>query len=74
MNIASAISVSARLGKAALFLGAASIVPFSAWAQEAETPPQHTSTLDSINEILVTGTKTKDAENVQDCPDRGDRV
>jgi len=73
MNIASAISVSARLGKAALFLGAASIVPFSAWAQERKrtTAYQHAR---QHQRILVTGTKTKDAENVQDCPDRGDRV
>jgi iron complex outermembrane receptor protein len=59
-----------RLGKIALLLGTAALTPFAASAQDAEDSAQEesTSTLDSINEILVTGTKTKDAENVQDIP------
>ena len=57
-----------RLGKIALLLGTAALAPFAAAAQDAEEPAaeERTSSLDAINEILVTGTKTKDAENVQD--------
>jgi iron complex outermembrane receptor protein len=60
-----------RLGKIALLLGTAALTPVAAYAQDAgeETPQEsRTNTLDSINEILVTGTKTRDAENVQDVP------
>ena len=60
-----------RLGKLALLVSTAALTPFAAHAQDAEEPAQEetrTSTLDSINEILVTGTKTRDAENVQDVP------
>ena len=59
-----------RLGKLALLLGTAALTPVAAYAQDAEGDVQEepTSTLDAINEILVTGTKTKDAENVQDVP------
>jgi iron complex outermembrane receptor protein len=59
-----------RLGKLALLLGTAALTPFAAAAQDSETPAteERTSTLDAINEILVTGTKTRDAENVQDVP------
>jgi iron complex outermembrane receptor protein len=51
-------------------LGTAALTPVAAAAQDAEAPVQEepTSTLDAINEILVTGTKTRDAENVQDVP------
>ncbi|WP_086619213.1 TonB-dependent receptor [Erythrobacter tepidarius] len=58
------------LGKIALLLGTAALTPFAAAAQDSETPAteERTSTLDAINEILVTGTKKKDAENVQDIP------
>lgn len=60
----------ARLGKLMLLASTAALCPVAAHAQDAEAPaPQEsTSTLDSINEILVTGTKTQDAENVQDIP------
>jgi iron complex outermembrane receptor protein len=56
--------------KLALLLGTAVLAPFAASAQDAEEPGQEerASTLDSINEILVTGTKTRDPENVQDIP------
>ncbi|WP_233999810.1 TonB-dependent receptor [Porphyrobacter sp. TH134] len=64
-----------RLGKLALLLSAATLAPFAAQAQDAEAPASEApatedrvSTLDGLNEILVTGTKTKDAENVQDIP------
>jgi len=59
-----------RLGKIALLAGTAAFTPVAALAQDAEAPvaEERTSTLDSLNEILVTGTKTKDAENVQDIP------
>jgi iron complex outermembrane receptor protein len=51
-------------------LGTAALTPVAAAAQDADAPVQEepTSTLDAINEILVTGTKTRDAENVQDVP------
>jgi iron complex outermembrane receptor protein len=59
-----------RLGKLALLISAAALTPYAAAAQDAEEPAQEeaANTLDTINEILVTGTKTKDAENVQDVP------
>lgn len=60
-----------RLGKIALLLGTAALTPAAAFAQDVATDAQEeesTSALDSINEILVTGTKTRDAENVQDVP------
>ena len=66
-----------RLGKFALLLGTAALAPFAAHAQiaedeagtaQAETEGQRTSALDTISEILVTGTKTRDPENVQDVP------
>jgi iron complex outermembrane receptor protein len=58
------------MAKLALLLGTAVLAPFAASAQDAEVPVQEerASTLDSINEILVTGTKTRDPENVQDIP------
>ncbi len=55
----------------ALLLSTAAISPFAAHAQDAEPQNQQetsANSLDAINEILVTGTKTKDAENVQDVP------
>jgi iron complex outermembrane receptor protein len=57
-----------RLGKIALLLGTVAFTPFAAAAQDAEEPAseERTSALDTINDILVTGTKTRDAENVQD--------
>ncbi|WDA42525.1 TonB-dependent receptor [Erythrobacter sp. BLCC-B19] len=71
MNIAQSLPSHLRLGKLALLVSTAALMPVAAFAQDAEEPAQEeesTSALDSINEILVTGTKTKDAENVQDVP------
>ncbi len=70
MTTASPMRSPLRLGKIALLLGTAAFTPFAVSAQDAEEPAaaERTSTLDSINEILVTGTKTRDAENVQDIP------
>jgi len=52
-------------------LGAGAVMqPAVAFAQDADQPqPQATgSALDAFDEIVVTGTKTQDAENVQDVP------
>ena len=70
MTTATPVSGRVRLGKLALLLSAASLAPFAAQAQDTEepAPAQRASALDDVNEILVTGTKTKDAENVQDIP------
>lgn len=70
MTTASPMRSPLRLGKIALLAGTAAFTPVAALAQDAEAPvaEERTSTLDSLNEILVTGTKTKDAENVQDIP------
>mgnify|MGYP006148252865 FL=1 len=70
MKIAQSLPSHLRLGKLALLLTTAALLPVAAHAQDAEAPAQEesTSALDTINEILVTGTKTKDAENVQDVP------
>lgn len=70
MTTATPLRSPLRLGKLALLLGTAALTPFAAAAQDSEEPAtqERTSTLDSINEILVTGTKTRDAENVQDVP------
>jgi iron complex outermembrane receptor protein len=70
MTIAPPVSGRLRLGKLALLLSAAALTPVAAHAQDAEAPAEEESTnaLDAINEILVTGTKTRDAENVQDIP------
>jgi iron complex outermembrane receptor protein len=59
-----------RPGKLALLLSAATLTPFAAHAQDAEAPvaEEDGNALDPFGEILVTGTKTKDAENVQDVP------
>ena len=54
-----------------LILATSVIFPSVAFAQEVNNTAQgdeRPSTLDSIDEILVTGTKTRDAENVQDVP------
>ena len=59
------------MSKIALLVGTAVLSSAAASAQEVESDPEEqapASTLDSINEILVTGTKTRDAENVQDIP------
>lgn len=70
MTSTHSLSGRVRLGKLALLLSTAALTPVAAHAQDAEAPAQdeETSALDGINEILVTGTKTKDAENVQDVP------
>jgi iron complex outermembrane recepter protein len=59
-----------RLGKIALLIGTAAFASTAAFAQDAEAPAaeERASALDAINEILVTGTKKKDSENVQDIP------
>jgi iron complex outermembrane receptor protein len=69
MTIANPLLSPLRFGKIALLLGTAVLAPTAAFAQDAEAPAveeERTSSLDTINEILVTGTKTGDAENVQD--------
>ena len=70
MTTATPLRSPLRLGKLALMLGTAALTPVAAAAQDSEEPAseERTSTLDTINEILVTGTKKKDAENVQDIP------
>jgi len=70
MTTATPLRSPLRLGKLALLLGTAALTPVAAAAQDSEEPASEarTSTLDAINEILVTGTKKKDAENVQDIP------
>lgn len=70
MTTASPMRSPLRLGKFALLLGTAALTPFAASAQVAEDTAQEgrVSALDTINEILVTGTKTQDPENVQDVP------
>lgn len=70
MTTASSMRSPLRLGKIALLAGTAAFTPVAALAQDAEAPvaEERANTLDSLNEILVTGTKTKDAENVQDIP------
>ena len=52
----------------ALLLSTVAVSPFVAHAQDAAPQENVRNTLDSIGEILVTGTKTKDPENVQDIP------
>jgi len=77
MTIATPTPSPLRLGKIALLLGTAALAPVAAQAQTAEAETdvaqeeaqgQRASTLDTISEILVTGTKTRDPENVQDIP------
>ncbi|MEM7779526.1 MAG: TonB-dependent receptor [Pseudomonadota bacterium] len=59
-------------GIAALLLCSAAATPFAAAAQtvedDAAETDERTSTLDSIGNIVVTGTKTQDPEDVQDVP------
>lgn len=54
----------------ALALATTAFIPVAAQAQTAdqETAPERASALDSFNDIIVTGTKTKNPENVQDVP------
>lgn len=54
----------------ALALCSTAIVPVAAQAQSTEAEPaqERGSVLDSIGDIIVTGTKTKNPENVQDVP------
>jgi iron complex outermembrane receptor protein len=73
MTIAQSLPRRVRFGKLALLASAAALTPVAAQAQapEAGAPVQveaRDNTLDTINEILVTGTKTQDPENVQDVP------
>jgi iron complex outermembrane receptor protein len=61
-------------GKLALLASATALVPAAALAQGSAAPApaseqaEPASALDAVNEILVTGTKTQDPENVQDIP------
>jgi iron complex outermembrane receptor protein len=68
MKVARSLPRRHRAGTLALLASAATLTPFAAQAQDsgATTPEESASTLDAIGEILVTGTKTRDAENVQD--------
>ena len=54
-------------GVAALLLCSVAATPFAASAQTAETTDteERTSTLDTIGNIIVTGTKTQDPEESQ---------
>jgi iron complex outermembrane recepter protein len=54
----------------ALLLCTAAFTPFAVSAQDvdSDSDEQRANTLDSISEILVTGTKTRNPENVQDIP------
>lgn len=54
----------------ALALATTAFIPVAAHAQstDQETAPERTSVLDTIGDIIVTGTKTKNPENVQDVP------
>ncbi|UAB78644.1 TonB-dependent receptor [Erythrobacter sp. SCSIO 43205] len=59
--------------RALAFLGAGMMLaPTAAFAQDTTTPDQEeqerASSLDAIGNIVVTGTKTQDPENVQDVP------
>ncbi len=63
-------TLSRRFG--AILLCSSAAVPFAAQAQTAQTQPPaeegRTSTLDTIGNIIVTGTKTQNPEDVQDVP------
>ncbi len=55
----------------ALALATTAFIPVAAQAQDAgadDTTQERTSALDNIGNIVVTGTKTKNPENVQDVP------
>jgi iron complex outermembrane recepter protein len=54
----------------ALALTTTAFIPVAAQAQttDAETPQDRGSVLDTIGDIIVTGTKTKNPENVQSVP------
>ncbi|NVE95188.1 TonB-dependent receptor [Altererythrobacter lutimaris] len=59
-------------GSAAALLASCALAPFTAYAQdtaeEATADQEDGSALDAFNTIVVTGTKTQNAENVQDVP------
>lgn len=63
-------SVSTSLKTIALLGAGMAMVPAAALAQDAEedTAPSRTSIADATNVIVVTGTKTQNAEDVQDVP------
>ncbi len=69
MNIPS-LRASARF--TALLLCTSAAIPFAAHAQTADAAPEaeqeRTSSLDTIGNIIVTGTKTQNPEDVQDVP------
>ena len=60
------------LGIRAALLGTAALLPavVHAQAEPADTAAaeERINTIDAVNDILVTGTKTRDPENVQDVP------
>lgn len=70
MKTALSVPGRVRLGKLALLMSTAAMAPVAAHAQDAQEPSQEetASALDTVTEILVTGTKTQDPENVQDIP------
>lgn len=63
-------SVSTSLKTIALLGAGMAMVPAAALAQDPEedTAPSRTSIADATNVIVVTGTKTQNAEDVQDVP------
>jgi len=75
MNIRTATQQTPRL-LGALLLCSCAATPFAAYAQDADEDSevaeddaaQQRSALDNYGEIIVTGTKTRDPENVQDVP------
>ncbi|MEP5937875.1 MAG: TonB-dependent receptor [Erythrobacter sp.] len=63
------ITISAPRGVTALLLASAAFSPFAATAQDtAGDVAEDDSTIGALNTIVVTGTKTQNAENVQDIP------
>ncbi|GMN03479.1 TonB-dependent receptor [Erythrobacter sp. MTPC3] len=63
------------IAKLALLLSTTAAFPFAAHAQDAddtetaeEAPQKRTGALDTIGNIIVTGTKTQNPEDVQDVP------
>ena len=72
MNFRNASQRAPLLAKTALLLSTCVAAPFAAHAQETDpavtedAQEERTSALDAFGEIVVTGTKTQDAEDVQD--------
>jgi iron complex outermembrane receptor protein len=68
MKVARSLPRRVTPGTIALLASAAVLAPCAAQAQDSVSAgsEEPASALDAVGEILVTGTKTKDAENVQD--------